>query len=510
MWRVLGFLCLASLAAFGMAWVAEDPGRVEIIWRGRQYDMQVWVLVLAMLVGATLLTLLWTIIRFALRIPSLISLSTRTRRRAKGFDAVTNGLVAVGAGDPLAARRHAIEARRHLGEEPLALLLQAQSAQMAGDRTAAESVFQRMAEVPKTKLLGLRGLFVEARRRGDSKAAHDHAQEAARLAPAAGWANEALLIDYGQSGRWREAREILERAERLKIVDKPTARRQRAVLITAEALEQETAHADQALALAREALKLAPDLIPAVALAGRLMGARGDLRKATRLIEECWRHTPHPELAQAYLDLRHGDSARERLDRAERLMNLSGNDPEGRYAVARMAYEARDYARARAVLEPMLAERATTRLCLLMADLEQAEFGSTAKARAWATKATRAAQDKAWVADGIISHRWMPISPASGRIDAFVWMTPPEHLAAPVDPVSLDIDEPEPILPAPPLPPLDEAAIVPSQLDAGPEPRAQTVTAPVIFPIAHAPDDPGSASEEPAPKKGRWRILRSD
>jgi HemY protein len=43
-----------------------------------------------------------------------------------------------------------------------------------------------MAEDSETRVLGLRGLFVEARRRGDAVAARAYATEAARLAPAVG------------------------------------------------------------------------------------------------------------------------------------------------------------------------------------------------------------------------------------------------------------------------------------------------------------------------------------
>ena len=51
-------------------------------------------------------------------------------------------MVAVGAGDPIAARRHANEAERLLGREPLTLLLKAQAAQVSGDREAAEAAFR--------------------------------------------------------------------------------------------------------------------------------------------------------------------------------------------------------------------------------------------------------------------------------------------------------------------------------------------------------------------------------
>ncbi len=60
--------------------------------------------------------------------------------------------------------------------------------------------------------------------------------------------------------------------------------------------------------------------------------------------------------------------------------------------------------------------------------------------REWLARAARAPRDKAWVADGVISDRWSPVSP-SGTLDAFVWRTPDERLAPYVEPPRV---EPEP------------------------------------------------------------------
>ena len=89
------------------------------------------------------------------------------RRGVRGYLAISRGLVAVGAGDARAARRAADEAERIAPGEPLALLLNAQVAQLSGDRAAAEHAFRAMAERDDTKLLGLRGLYIEAQRRKD-------------------------------------------------------------------------------------------------------------------------------------------------------------------------------------------------------------------------------------------------------------------------------------------------------------------------------------------------------
>jgi HemY protein len=39
-------------------------------------------------------------------------------------------------------------------------------------------------------------------------------------------------------------------------------------------------------------------------------------------------------------------------------------------------------------------------------------------------RAVRARHDPAWTADGYVSDRWRPVSPVTGRLDAFQWQTP--------------------------------------------------------------------------------------
>ncbi len=451
MWRSLVFIGLLCVAAFGAVWLADRPGTVLVTFGG--YEMQTSVAVAAVaLAGLALaLALLWAAVTTVMGLPSRLTFATRARRRARGYQAVSRGMVAVGAGDPIAARRYAGEAERLLGHEPLTLLLKAQAAQVSGNRAAAEAAFTQMMEEDETRVLGLRGLFVEARRRGDAPAAREYASEAVRIAPAAAWASDAILEARCAERDWRGALESIDRRASLGLLDKAAAKRHRAVLLTADALDRVERDPEGALRSAQDAVKYAPDLVPAAALVGRLLSHRGDLRRAAKVVETAWRSQPHPDLAEVYLNLRPGDSALDRLKRAQTLFKLSNGSSEGRLAVARAALEAREFDRARDALEPLLAERPTMRVCLIMSDLEQAEHGSTGRGREWLARATRAPRDPAWIADGVVSDQWAPISPVTGRLDAFVWQAPPDILMAPdmtmSDDVTADLDDERRALP---------------------------------------------------------------
>jgi HemY protein len=520
--RLLIFLALLCAVALGLAWLADHPGQVEVTWGGYRIEASAMAGLGFVAGAAVALSILWAIIRFIFRLPSLVSLARRASRREKGMAALSRGMVAVGSGDARAAKRHAAEAHRLIGGEPLTLLLRAQAAQVAGDRAGAEAAFKDMLDHHPTHALGLRGLHLEARRRDDHPAALDYAVRANRYAPMP-WAGQAVLDHRAAQGDWAGALETVEANASAGLIDKPTANRWRAVLKTALAEERATREPQSALALAQEALRLAPDLAPAAALAGRMAARNGDYRRASKIIENAYAKTPHPDLAAVYLRMRPGDSARDRLARARALARTSPNDSESRLTVARAALEARDFVAARQAIAPLIdmeaAGRPTVRTCLLMADLEETEGVSPGAAREWLARAARAPRDRAWVAEGLVSDRWAPAGP-SGKLDAFVWRTPDERLSAPQEEPVGHIESPASN--APPLPrasktheikPIEAEATPP----AGPAGRpaaetpnsdgAQGATAgaslapPEPLPPPGPPDDPG-AHEGQAARRG--------
>jgi HemY protein len=523
--RILAFFAVVAAIAFGLAWLAERPGDIVLTWQGYRIETSLLVGLGVVFLSAIIIAIIWTILRFIFRIPSLMALARKARRRNKGYAALSRGILAAGAGDVRLARKSANEASRHLPEEPLSLLLRAQAAQLSQDRAAAEAAFNEMMTRPETRLLGLRGLHNEARRRGDHDAAHHYASQAHRIAPLP-WAGTAVLEHHASRAGWEDALAAVDSNLKAHAIDAQTAERQRAVLETAIALERQATDPVGALALARRALRRRPDLIPAVALASRLFARSGNIRKASAVVERAWQNMPHPDLAAAYLDVRPGDSSGDRLERARRLFRLKQDSAEGRIALARAALAARDFKTAREAMAPLVApgERPTSRMCLLMAEIEEAQHGDTGIVREWLARGSRAPRDAAWVADGIISSQWAPISPVTGKLDAFEWRQPDERLdyieAMPDIPEQIETQQSPPALTAPePVAESDageefmaasenkgdgsasDSAPVAVEASAEPEPRSRrarrsSAARPVMFPQPVPPDDPGTEPEK--------------
>lgn len=499
--RLLVIVALIFAAAMGFVWLADRPGGLVLLWQGQEIRTSLMVAALAIVLLIAAIAFVGALIRWIVSTPHSVGHFLGARRRDRGYRALTRGMIAVGAGDVRAARRAAQESQNLLGKEPLVLLLSAQAAQIAGDAPAARSAFEALSAEHDTRVLGLHGLFVEARRQGEHAAARAFAEEATRIQPKIGWAGTALFEYQSRAGDWQSALATLATNAEAKLIDKDKARRYRAVLDTARALELEAGEPDEARALALEGHKLAPDLVPAATAAARLFARAADYRRATRILEAAWKVSPHPEIAEAYAAVRPGDSVLDRLKRVTRLSELRANHPEGAMAVARAAIDAHDWHAARTALGGMMRANPTERVCLLMAEIEAGENGDQGRVRQWLTRALSAPRDPAWVADGQVFEHWAAVSPISGRLDAFEWKVPADRMpvrasfeieaeeptaaagtptVAVIEPLTSTVEPAATRATEPVLRPVPAGEIVP----AGPAPKGQR-------PMARAPDDPG-------------------
>jgi HemY protein len=459
------------------------------------------VAVLALAALVIVLMLLWTIVRGIWRSPEQVSLFFRHRRAVKGYLAITRGLIAVGTGNLRMARQAAADAARLSPDDPLALLLTAQSAQMAGDRSGAERAFREMTQRDDTKLLGLRGLYIEAQRRDDPLAARLAAEEAGKTVPAPAWAGQAVLDYRCAAADWLGALEALDNMK--SALEKADYQRRRAVLLTARAQALEEIDRDSSRTAVLEAVKLAPDLVPAAALAGQRLAESGEQRKARKILEKAWAINPHPDIAEAYANLRLGDSARERLARMQKLAGLVSGQREGALAVAHAALDAREFATARAALAQYLSAP-TRRVATMMAEIEETEHGDAGRVREWMARAVHASGDPVWTADGVVSERWRPVSP-NGRLDGFTWKVPLAEIGV-TRPViemvpPLDLTAPMPKPQPVPVDTLESRPRKPAKTAAKPAGKAKSVE--TVIPLVHAPDDPGPDSvleSDPVPE----------
>lgn len=441
MLRALRFLALLALAIAAVLWLTDSPGTMIMEWRGYEIrtSAALMIFVVALLMGgAALFYRMWLFVR---RAPGSIAAAWRERRRRRGYESLTRGMVAVAAGDPGEARKHAKRAEVLLNEPPLTMLLSAQAAQLDGDDTAAEGFFKAMAERRETEFLGLRGLLSQALKKGDRERALDLARRAYRLRPDSEWVSGTLFDLQAQSGLWLDASVTNDDLGRRRLIARDTADRRKGVLAYEQARKAQVDGDPAAeFKLLRQALDLAPDLVPAAVRLAHLLVIDGKDRRATGIVEKIWATAPHPDLVAEYVAARRAGDALQTVKAVERLTRANPDHPESHLALAQASADAALWGEARKHLQQVLdagnaAEGYKGRALRLMAAVEDKETENPAAAREWLMRAATAGPDNAWVCSscGNAAAEWTVSCGNCGEFDSYSWRTPPH--AAPVAPV---------------------------------------------------------------------------
>ncbi len=445
------FLIVAVLAALAAA-IAGLPGDIVATIGDTQIALSVATAfgLIALLIGIAIFA--ERVITFLVRGPGNVASFWQSRREVRGYEALSRGLLAVASGDGAAATRYADKAQKLLDQPAMTLLLSAQAAKLTGDEAASGRAFKAMLAAPETHGLALKGLFEHAMASGDYELARVQAARALDVAPATPWAFEGKFAIEARAGAFDAALETLDKALGQGLLERADARRRRAVLLTglaqqeAARIAEPTGPRDEedlgtddgasvqeiragALRHAIEARDLAPDLVPAAALAAQLVHEDGRTRRAQKIIEDAWSRSPHPDLATVFLDLFPADAADKRFKRAEALAARSPDNVESNVLVARAAIGARRFDDAKARLVAYAEPFPSRRICLLMAEIAEG-MGDMGATREWLSRSVRAPADAQWVADGYRTATWQPVVPVTGAFDALEWRAPTDAMVA--------------------------------------------------------------------------------
>ena len=429
--RAIVFAVLAAAAVFAAYWMAQHPGQVTIEWLGSRLEPPIGLLVLAVLLFAVVVVVLYRVVRAILGTPRRIGRALAASRRKRGYKALSQGMVAVAAGDAQEAARWSRQADDLLEDPPITLLLSAQAAQLNGDEKAAEKYFNAMLEKPETRFLGLRGLLMQALREGDHPRALGYVRQAHALRPKTPWVVTNLFELSQRTGDLDGAAAALKQAVRVKVMDKAEAAHKEAVITLAKA-ERSRAEGreDEALSLARLADRSDPDFLAAALLHARIAVARKAWREAAKVVERSWPRTPSAELAALYREAAPEAKPLEQVKRMARLAALNPEHRESHLALAEANLEAGLWGEARRHLGQLITlageDPPRAQVCRVMARLEEAERGDAAAARRWLERAAAAPPDPAWVCDrcGAVAARWSANCGSCQSFDALDWRRP--------------------------------------------------------------------------------------
>jgi len=396
--RLVTLFLVILLAGWSTLWFLDRPGEMTIVWQDWEIRTTVAFALLALLIFVLALIFLSRLVFSLIRVPGQVARHTRQQNREQGFEAISKGLIAIATGDLKLAKRYSRRASALVPEQPLTKVLLAQKAQLEGNQDDAQLHFEAMLKSPETELLGRQGLAQHAIKRGDRQSALAHAHRAFQLRPKVKWAYSALLEHLSKASAWDEALATIEKGRQSGHITNQDADFKKAVFLTAKAYAAlENDHRNDAENLALQAQRLVPGFTPAAILAARILMEKGAQWKASGILEEAWRAEPHPAIIETYAAIKPDESMRLRARRLPGLVELRPDPMESLLLRARIAINTREWGEARSILDPVIRETPTPRVCALMAEVEQGEHNNIGAAREWMARAVSAPSEPEWL-----------------------------------------------------------------------------------------------------------------
>ena len=440
--KVLVFVAIIAALGVGAGYLMEMSGGATVQMMGQEFTFSPLQIVLALIV---LIVVLWIVLKLlSLLVATLkfingdetaITRYFSKSRERKGYQALSEGMMALASGDGSAAMSKAARAEKYLAKPELTNLLTAQAAEMTGDRRKAEETYKKLVKDEATRFVGVRGIMKQKLADGDTDTALQLAERAFALKPRHEETQDILLNLQAQGSDWAGARKTLNAKLKSGSLPRDVHKRREAVLALSLAAGEEDEGKDiEAREAAIEANRLSPDLIPAAVMAARSYLEQDKKRYATRVLKKAWDAQPHPELAAAYAAIEPDETPEQRIKRFGKLTKSTSDHPETKMLNAELQIASEDFPAARRELGDLAETAPDARSLTIMAAIERGEGAEDAVVKGWLARALSAPRGPQWVCDACnhILPEWEPVCSNCSSFDTLSWKSPPQaDIAAP-------------------------------------------------------------------------------
>ncbi len=433
--KIIVFVAAIAALAWGAGFLLESQGGIQVTLMGTEFSfgplqsvIAIAVLMFAVWLLLKVFTLLVATWKFLNGDETALSRYFDRNRERKGFDALSEGLMALASGEGRVALAKAQKADKYLNKPALTNLLTAQAAELAGDKRKAEETYRKLVEDEATRFVGVRGIMKQKLAEGDTETALKLAEKAFALKPKHAETGDVLLQLQAGKEDWTGARKTLSAKLKNGQLPRDVHKRRDAVLALSEAKDVFDNGKDiEAREAAIEANRLSPDLIPAAVMAAHGYIDQNKPRYATRLLTKAWSVQPHPDLAAAFAAIAPDEKPAARIKRFAALIKAKPDHPETKMLKAELHIADEDFPAARRALGDLVETDPSARSVTLMAAIERGEGASDTVVKGWLARALTVSRGPQWICENChnIHSEWAPICGNCKSFDTLAWKTPP-------------------------------------------------------------------------------------
>lgn len=434
--KVVVFVGLVAVLAYGSGYLLGAEGGIQITAAGMEFNLGPLqsaiasvLLVFAVWLFFKLAGLIIATLKFINGDDTALSRYFDRNRERKGYEALSEGLMALSSGEGRLAIAKANKAEKYLHKPELTDLITAQAAEMVGDNRKAEEVYKRLLKNDTTRFVGIRGIMKQKLASGDTDTALQLAERAFAIKPKHVEIQDTLLQLQAEKHDWSGARKTLQAKLKHGALPRDVYKRRDAVLALSAATDIDDAEASgKAAETAIEANRASPDLVPAAAMAARAYIAQGRKRNAMKVLKKAWEAHPHPDLAAAFAEIEPEETPDQRVQRFVQLTRIQPDHRETKLLKAELNLAAEHFPEARRALGDLPDKDPDARVLAIMAAVEKGEGAKDAVVRGYLAKALTAPRGPQWVCDkcNTIHAEWTPICSNCSAFDTLSWTTPPQ------------------------------------------------------------------------------------
>ena len=435
LFRIFIFVALIAAITFGAGFLMDGGGKMLLQFGGYELELSPLQALLGILLIIFLIWALFWIAGIAVAIfkffngdETAVSRYLNANRIEKGYRALTEGMVALAAGEGKTAIDRAAAAERYLERPELTNLFNAQAAEAAGDTKRAEKYYKRLLTSDSGRFVGVQGLMKQKLAEGETGLALKLAEKAFAIKPKHDPTLNALFDLQTEKAEWEGAQKTIEAKVRAGHLPKDVGKRREAILMLENAralLDKGEIGKGKEVALA--ANKLSPDLIPAAVLASEMYMLDSNRRAASNAIRKAWSQNPHPDLAAGFAEIQPDETPVARIKRFASLTKLNPSNVETKLLNAELALADEDFPAARRAVRELAEEEPTVRSLSLMAAIEKGEGADDKTVRAWLNKAMAAPRGNQWICDNCsnIHTSWQSRCGNCESFDTLSWKATP-------------------------------------------------------------------------------------